>query len=107
MIGLEEGIFPHKPTEDCPNPDEETEEERRLCYVGMTRAEERLYMTAASARMMFGTTMHYAPSRFLDEIPDEYKNIDDRSASFRGSPYRSNYGSKYGGNSSNRRYRFW
>ena len=107
MVGLEEGIFPHNPREDCEDPDLEMEEERRLCYVGMTRAEERLYMTAASARMMFGTTMHYPPSRFLDEIPDEYKNIDNRSASSRGNPYRNNYGSKYGTKSSNRRYRFW
>ena len=108
MIGLEEGIFPHTPREDCEDPDSEMEEDRRLCYVGMTRAEERLYMSAASSRMMFGTVMHYAPSRFLDEIPDDYKNIDNRTSSLRSNTYSGEYrGKKYGGKSNNWRYRFW
>ena len=107
IIGLEEGIFPHTPREDCADAEGEMEEERRLCYVGMTRAEERLYMTCAKARMMFGTTMYNAPSRFLDEIPDDFKKIDNRSRASSSYVYRDKYRGKYGGKSNNGRYRFW
>lgn len=66
IIGMEEGIFPHaRALED----DEELEEERRLCYVGLTRAMERLYLLAAQTRMLYGTTLRNSPSRFLLEIP--------------------------------------
>lgn len=65
MIGLEETIFPH--TRALYDP-EQMEEERRLCYVGMTRAREELYLSSASSRMIFGTTQHNPPSRFLSEI---------------------------------------
>ncbi len=68
LIGMEDGVFPH--VRSLGDPDE-LEEERRLCYVGLTRAEERLYLCHAWSRMMFGTTDYRPPSRFLDEIPAE------------------------------------
>ena len=66
--GLEEGIFPHSRT--LMNP-EEIEEERRLAYVGITRAEKELYISNATTRTVFGRTSSYLPSRFIDEIPAE------------------------------------
>ncbi|MCC7289129.1 UvrD-helicase domain-containing protein [bacterium] len=69
MIGMEEGIFPHSRTFFEPS---ELEEERRLCYVGMTRAKQRLYMINASSRLLYGNTQHNVPSRFLSDIPAEY-----------------------------------
>ena len=68
LIGLEDGVFPH--IRSLGDPDE-LEEERRLCYVGITRAEQRLYLCHAWSRMMFGSTDYRPPSRFLDEIPAE------------------------------------
>ena len=68
LIGLEDGVFPH--VRSLGDPDE-LEEERRLCYVGLTRAEERLYLCHAWSRMMFGSTDYRPPSRFFDEIPVE------------------------------------
>jgi DNA helicase-2/ATP-dependent DNA helicase PcrA len=68
LVGLEEGVFPHKRTLDNPP---EIEEERRLCYVGITRARERLFITYAGRRMVFGEYTQTLPSRFLDELPDE------------------------------------
>jgi len=67
MIGMEEGIFPHARSLE----EQGLEEERRLCYVGMTRAEERLTLTHASARALYGSRSYNLPSRFLDELPDE------------------------------------
>jgi DNA helicase-2/ATP-dependent DNA helicase PcrA len=66
LAGLEEGLFPHARTIE-----EEggLEEERRLCYVGMTRAREQLYVTYARQRMIFGAVHPSVPSRFVDEIP--------------------------------------
>ena len=66
--GLEEGLFPHSRT--LMNP-EEIEEERRLAYVGITRAEKELYISNATTRTVFGRTSSYLPSRFIDEIPAE------------------------------------
>ena len=66
--GLEEGLFPHSRT--LMNP-EEIEEERRLAYVGITRAEKELYISNAATRTVFGRTSSYLPSRFIDEIPEE------------------------------------
>ena len=68
LTGLEDGVFPHMRSLGDPD---ELEEERRLCYVGITRAEERLYLCHAWSRMLFGATDYYPPSRFLDEIPEE------------------------------------
>lgn len=66
LVGMEEGVFPHARTLLDEN---EVEEERRLCYVGITRAERCLYLSNARMRMIFGHTVSYPPSRFLQEIP--------------------------------------
>ena len=66
MIGMEEGIFPHSRSIE----EQGLEEERRLCYVGMTRAQERLTLTHASARSLWGSRSYNLPSRFLDELPE-------------------------------------
>ena len=68
LCGLEEGLFPHSRT--LMNP-KEIEEERRLAYVGITRAEKELYISNATTRTVFGRTSSYLPSRFIDEIPEE------------------------------------
>jgi DNA helicase-2/ATP-dependent DNA helicase PcrA len=68
MTGLEDGIFPHLRSLGDP---EALEEERRLCYVGITRAQERLYLCHAWSRTLFGSTDYYPPSRFLGEIPEK------------------------------------
>jgi ATP-dependent DNA helicase UvrD/PcrA len=68
LTGLEDGVFPH--LRSLGDPDE-LEEERRLCYVGITRAQERLYLCHAWSRTLFGRTEFYPPSRFLSEIPEE------------------------------------
>ncbi len=69
MVGMEEGIFPHSSALMEP---EELEEERRACYVGITRAQKKLYMTHAKKRMIYGNTTSFPPSRFLAEIPPMY-----------------------------------
>jgi DNA helicase-2/ATP-dependent DNA helicase PcrA len=66
--GLEEGLFPHSRSVDD---DAELEEERRLCYVGLTRAERQIVLTSAARRRVFGDYQSTEPSRFLDEIPPE------------------------------------
>ena len=76
LIGMEEGIFPH--IRSITEPDE-LEEERRLAYVGITRAQQRLYLTHAWTRNVHGASMYNAPSRFLEEIPEEL--VDDRGSS--------------------------
>jgi DNA helicase-2/ATP-dependent DNA helicase PcrA len=68
LAGMEDGVFPHMRTLGDPD---ELEEERRLCYVGITRAQDRLYLTSAWSRMLFGGTNYNPPSRFLKEIPDQ------------------------------------
>lgn len=68
IAGMEEGIFPGNKSIDDPNG---IEEERRLCYVGITRAKENLYMTCAKSRTIFGSTSYNTISRFLKEIPEE------------------------------------
>ncbi len=69
MVGMEEGLFPHSRTLMDEN---EIEEERRTCYVGITRAQRKLYLTCAQQRTIYGKTSASMPSRFLDEIPEEY-----------------------------------
>jgi len=66
---MEEGTFPHFRSLES---DYEMEEERRLCYVGMTRAEEKLFLSYANRRFIYGETYSKIPSRFLEEIPEEY-----------------------------------
>jgi DNA helicase-2/ATP-dependent DNA helicase PcrA len=68
ITGLEEGLFPHSRSSDDEG---ELEEERRLCYVGMTRARNQLVLTSASRRRVFGEYRASEPSRFIDEVPDE------------------------------------
>ena len=83
LIGMEEGIFPHSRSIE----EQGVEEERRLCYVGMTRAMERLTLLHASSRMLYGGRSHNLPSRFLDELPEQHVERDRlRPASW------SNYG---------------
>jgi DNA helicase-2/ATP-dependent DNA helicase PcrA len=85
MIGLEDGVFPHLRALGEPD---ELEEERRLCYVGLTRAQERLYLSHAWCRSLFGSTLYNPPSRFLNEIPEQLVQLVEgkqkRDASRRG-----------------------
>jgi DNA helicase-2/ATP-dependent DNA helicase PcrA len=68
MAGVEEGMFPSmQSNEDISR----LEEERRLCYVGITRAKEKLYICHAETRRLYGQEKHHRPSRFLKELPDE------------------------------------
>jgi DNA helicase-2/ATP-dependent DNA helicase PcrA len=81
IVGVEEGIFPHIRALTEPT---EMEEERRLAYVGITRAMRRLFLTHAWSRMLFGSTQYNPPSRFLDEIPaelvDQQGNVSGRNS---------------------------
>ncbi|MEA4932276.1 MAG: 3'-5' exonuclease, partial [Lawsonibacter sp.] len=77
VVGVEEGIFPGI---RAIGETEEMEEERRLCYVAMTRAKEKLYLTCANQRMLFGRTSSNRPSRFAEEIPPEHLERSGRSA---------------------------
>ena len=76
VVGAEEGIFPGS---RAIGETEEMEEERRLCYVAMTRAKEQLYLTCASQRMLFGRTSSNRPSRFVEEIPSEHLERSGRT----------------------------
>ena len=94
MIGLEDGVFPHLRSLGEPA---ELEEERRLCYVGITRARRRLYLSHAWSRMLFGSTQYNPPSRFLKEIPAQLTEVIEGSRSGRkggggdyGGGYRAN-----------------
>jgi DNA helicase-2/ATP-dependent DNA helicase PcrA len=69
LAGMEENLFPHKMSMEEPG---RLEEERRLCYVGITRAMEKLYITYAETRRLYGNENYHAPSRFIREIPKEY-----------------------------------
>jgi DNA helicase-2/ATP-dependent DNA helicase PcrA len=80
MIGCEEGVFPHSRALD----EGGLEEERRLCYVGITRAERDLYMTYARTRNVFGSRTYGLRNRFLDEIPGELTDEDSAPAAARG-----------------------
>jgi len=77
ITGMEEGIFPHQNAFLEGN--EGIEEERRLCYVGFTRAKERLYITNAKKRMLYGKTTTNAPSRFISEINNDYLESSNMS----------------------------
>lgn len=73
MVGMEEGIFPHSRVFDAKP--EDLEEERRLCYVGMTRAREELYLSYASSRLSFGARSYNPPSRFLTDMGAEVAEV--------------------------------
>jgi DNA helicase-2/ATP-dependent DNA helicase PcrA len=72
MIGCEEGVFPHSRSIDEGN----LEEERRLCYVGITRAQRKLYLTYAATRTLYGARSYNTPSRFIDELPAELTDAE-------------------------------
>ena len=82
LAGMDEGVFPHQRTFNNPS---ELEEERRLMYVGVTRAEEKLYLTSAKRRQMWGEYKYYNPSRFIEEIPRKLLNY----STFEGQSYNS------------------
>ncbi len=78
LVGMEDGIFPHA---NCMFDPRGLEEERRLCYVGITRARERLYITHADSRSIFGQTQSNAPSTFISEIPEEHLRTEGLGSS--------------------------
>jgi DNA helicase-2/ATP-dependent DNA helicase PcrA len=86
LAGLEEGLFPHsRSSED----EEELEEERRLCYVGMTRARAKLVLTGAARRRIFGEYQSSEPSRFIDEIPPQL--VERVAPKFTSTGYQGNF----------------
>lgn len=91
IAGMEEYLFPHARSMDS---EHEMEEERRLCYVGITRAEQQLYLSYADQRTIFGNYTRNGPSRFLDEIPHELMEFFDEST--RNSWDRGSYHRAYG-----------
>jgi DNA helicase-2/ATP-dependent DNA helicase PcrA len=82
LVGLEEDLFPHINSKDDPKA---LEEERRLCYVGMTRAKRHLYLSASQSRFMWGALRSMRPSRFLKEVPSEM--MEKPSSHFSEEPY--------------------
>lgn len=78
IVGMEEGIFPHYNAINYGS-NAEIEEERRLCYVAITRAKKELTITSAKARMLFGNTTYNMPSRFIEEIDKKYLDIDEKT----------------------------
>ena len=103
LVGMEEGIFPGYKSISEPS---ELEEERRLCYVGITRAKEHLYLTCSKQRTIFGSTSYNPVSRFIKEIPEDllegYQDVfgeeTNKSQIFKDSGYSWTYGSKDNGN---------
>ncbi|MFB5674629.1 DNA helicase PcrA [Paenibacillus terreus] len=105
IVGMEEGVFPHS---RAFLDNEELEEERRLAYVGITRAEQQLFLSCAQMRTLFGRTTANPPSRFLDEIPEElkedtmvardrYRRGGNVGGSYGGRGFGSNGGGNFGG----------
>ena len=94
VTGMEDGTFPHQRSL---GDESELEEERRLAYVAITRARERLYLTRAAVRSAWGTPQEMPPSRFLDDIPAEL--LDVRRAATSGERIRASYGGSYGSGS--------
>ena len=97
ICGMEEGIFPGYMAIYADNPQEEIEEERRLCYVGITRARMKLSLTAAKQRMLRGDIQFNKPSRFIHEIPRYLMkvNMADKNLSTAFSPKKNRFGSEY------------
>ncbi len=103
LIGMEEGIFPGYQSIMEPK---ELEEERRLCYVGITRAKENLFLTCSRQRTIFGSTSYNPVSRFLEEIPQEllegyeeaFGTTTNKETMFKDSTYTWSYGSKNNSN---------
>ena len=84
LVGMEEGLFPSYKSIGEPK---ELEEERRLCYVGITRAKEKLFMVCSKMRTTYGSTTYNQPSRFIKEIPAELLDGEDEAFEERGSRY--------------------
>ena len=102
IVGMEEGLFPGNQVMYDPG---EIEEERRLCYVGITRAKQKLYITNARTRMIYGNTSITRPSRFISEIPEELvdSNLNSPQQTFYGGfSSQSGYSSGYSGGFGNR-----
>ena len=101
ITGLEDGLFPHTRVSDS---DDDLEEERRLCYVGMTRARQRLFLTSASRRRVFGEYRATEPSRFIDEVPSELLQRYDfvGYSSYNSAPRGGAYGNRSGFRSADR-----
>lgn len=83
LVGLEEGVFPGEMSRYS---DEDLEEERRLCYVGITRAKKELYLSCARTRMIFGQTKRNPESRFLGEIGEEELQVEESPVAAVASP---------------------
>ena len=101
LAGLEDGMFPSQRSLDS---EEGIEEERRLCYVGITRAKEKLYLTSCASRMLYGHIVMFPPSRFLQEIPRhlltvesfrDRRNVTVSNSSIYGSEHGNGYASGY------------
>ena len=95
IAGLEEGLFPHSRSIDD---EAELEEERRLCYVGLTRAQCRVVLTSAARRRVFGDYQATEPSRFIDEIPPALMETVPSTMAFASSSYSSRSGERQWGN---------
>ena len=97
VVGMEEGVFPGQRVF---GDDEELEEERRLCYVAMTRAKEKLTLTNARQRMLFGRTTPSKPSRFLEEVPEDDADWEGKPGaggpSYGAERFGSGFGDDYG-----------
>ena len=96
LCGMEEGLFPSSASINSEDPEAEIEEERRLCYVGFTRAEKELYLSSARERMVNGEIRYMKPSRFVDEIPDDAAEKKFRREHFRHGEQRESF-SGFGG----------
>ena len=90
LTGLEDGTFPHQRTFGDP---EQLEEERRLAYVGITRAREKLYLTRAQMRATWGAPQFMPASRFLDEVPEQVLDVARAGSTLVGGGYGGGYGS--------------
>src|SRR5688500_12542216 len=101
LAGLEEGLFPHSRSRED---EAELEEERRLCYVGITRARKQLVLTSAARRRVFGEYQSTEPSRFIDEVPADLIERDESDAAHRFSGARSGTDWSYRPNPYARRY---
>ena len=84
LVGMEENLFPHSRSVENIS---ELEEERRLCYVGITRARQKLYLSYAEYRRMYGNDSYNPPSRFIKEIPDEHTDFVRPRQSYKTSYY--------------------
>lgn len=98
LVGMEDGVFPGIMSLESPAG---IEEERRLAYVGITRARKKLYLTGCARRMLYGRTQRHRPSRFVREIPDSFKEVIDHC--YEEAPDRDDFGGFSGGGFSSAR----